>query len=534
MRSKLIVLLVWTLSLASPTSFAGAQEKSEKQAEGPPRLVIHADQGQHQISKHIYGHFAEHLGRCIYDGFWVGGNSAVPNTAGVRTDLINALKEIAIPNLRWPGGCFADNYHWRDGIGPVAQRPLRTNVWWDNAPETNAFGTHEFLNLCERLGAEPVIAGNVGSAPPSELADWVEYCNSDRGALADERKKNGRDKPWGVKYWGIGNESWGCGGNMTPEYYSDLVLRYSTFVRKHGTTQPIHIASGASDGDYNWTEVLMRAFRRKPEFSGLSLHHYTLPTGSWTGNKGSALKFEESQWASTMRNAWLMNDYVRRHADVMEVFDPANRVMLVVDEWGTWYDAEPGVSEGPLNQQNTIRDAVVAGMTLNIFNNYCRRVRMANLAQSVNVLQSVILTKGEKMLRTPTFHVMRMYKVHHDATLLPIELKSPEYKLGNITVPAVSASASRNSAGVVHLSLTNANPKEAVTLECLMRGASPRWQVSGEIITASDMAAHNDFGVPDRVKPAPFQGAKVSEGKLTVELPAKSVAVLKIEGAAAP
>lgn len=498
------------------------------------RLVVHVDQGEQQISRHIYGQFAEHLGRCIYDGVWVGGDSAIPNTDGVRTDVLDALQELAIPNLRWPGGCFADNYHWRDGIGPVDQRPMRTNVWWENAPEPNTFGTHEFLDLCERLGAEPVIAGNVGSGTPSELADWVEYVNSEDGALADERRKNGRDKPWGVKYWGIGNESWGCGGNMTPEFYADLMIQFTTFVRKHGDTQPIQIAAGASDDDYRWTEVLMRAYRRKSIFRGLSLHHYTLPTGSWQGDKGSALEFEEDHWASTIRNALLMDELVRRHAVVMEHFDPENRVMLVVDEWGTWYDRAEGASL--LYQQNTIRDAIVAGMTLNIFNNHCRRVRMANLAQAVNVLQSVILTRGEQMLLTPTYHVLRMYRPHQDATLLPVELESPDYSFRNVAAPALTASASRNEAGVIHLSLTNADPRQNITLNCRLDGVEAEqageWRITGEVITAREMAAHNEFGQEAAVKPAEFRGARIRDGAVVVAMPAKSVVMLTIEGVA--
>jgi alpha-N-arabinofuranosidase len=521
--------------LFSYLSTVGAQDQPAQPAAA--RLVIRADQGELQISRHIYGHFAEHLGRCIYDGLFVGGDSAMPNTDGVRSDVLAALKELSIPNLRWPGGCFADNYHWRDGIGPVDKRPLRTNVWWENAPEPNTFGTHEFLNLCERLGAEPVIAGNVGSAAPSELADWVEYVNSERGALADERRRNGRDKPWNVSFWGIGNESWGCGGNMTPEYYSDLVLRYSTFVRPHGGTRPVHIASGASDGDYRWTEVLMRAYRRKPEFQGLSLHHYTLPTGNW-GRKGSATRFDEGQWASTLRNAWRMDELVRRHAEVMDQADPQRRVMLVVDEWGTWYDAPRGEQNGLLYQQNTLRDALVAGITLNVFNNHCGRVRMANLAQTVNVLQAVILTRGEQMALTPTYYVMRMYRPHQDATMLPVVLESPPYAFGGATLPAVSASASRNAQGRIHISLTNANPRESVMLDCRLEdvaaGEGGQLQVSGEVITAGEMADFNDFGREPAVKPAPFRGAQLRDGGMAVELPAKSVVMLRIDGAARP
>jgi alpha-N-arabinofuranosidase len=495
------------------------------------RLVVRLDQGKHKISRHIYGHFAEHLGRCIYDGLWVGDDSDLANDEGVRADVIGALKEIRIPNLRWPGGCFADNYHWRDGIGPRDKRPLRTNVWWDNAPEPNHFGTHEFLNLCERLECEPVIAGNVGSGSPAELAQWVEYVNSDRGSLAEERRQNGRDKPWGVRYWGIGNETWGCGGNMTPEFYADLMLRFTTFVRPYSDTRPFPIASGASGGDYRWTEVLMRAFQRKPIFDGLSLHHYTLPTGNWD-RKGSATRFDEAQWASVMKNTMQMEELVQRHSKIMDEFDTAGRVALVVDEWGTWYDAEEGASG--LYQQNTLRDALVAAINLNIFNNHCSRVRMANIAQTVNVLQAMILTQGESMVLTPSYYVFLMYRVHQDATMLPTELESPQYAHGEISVPAVTVSASRDQDGKLHLSLTNANPDDNILIDCRFDGADVNladWQVSGQVLTSDRMGAFNDFGKDAEVKPADYDGVQVSKGRLSVNLPSKSVVMLSIDNA---
>lgn len=505
-----------------------------QEAQEPPtigKLVVHTDKGEDKINRHIYGHFAEHLGRCIYDGLWVGEDAKLANTSGVRSDVIAALKDIKIPNLRWPGGCFADSYHWRDGIGPRDKRPLRTNVWWDNAPEPNKFGTHEFLDLCEKLGCEPVIAGNVGSGTPAELAQWVEYVNSERGTLADERRANGRDKPWRVRYWGIGNESWGCGGNMTPEYYSDLMLRYTTFVKQFGGTRPFPIASGASDFNFHWTEVLMQAFRRKQIFDGLSLHYYTLPTGKWE-RKGSATRFEEDEWAAVMQKTLQMEDLVRRHSEIMDRFDRRNRVALVVDEWGTWYDPENGATG--LYQQNTLRDALVAGINLNIFNNHCKRVRMANIAQTVNVLQAMILTKGDEMVLTPSYFVFRMYKDHQDGTLLPIDLESPKYSHDATSIPAVTASASRDAEGVLHLSLTNANPNESVEVTCELAGTSAgkvsAAKIAAEVLTAERMAAYNDFGKAAEVTPVDFSGAKVENGKLSIDLPAKSVVMLRIEG----
>jgi alpha-N-arabinofuranosidase len=505
-------------------------------ADSTARIVIHVDQGQHQISRHIYGHFAEHLGRCIYDGLWVGKDSKVPNTDGVRSDVIAALKELAIPNLRWPGGCFADSYQWRDGIGPSENRPQRTNVWWGNAPESNAFGTHEFLDLCERLGCQPIIAGNVGSGTPAELADWVEYVNSEHGSLADERRANGREKPWGVRFWGIGNESWGCGGNMRPEYYADLMLRYTTFVRPHGRTHPFSIASGASDADYNWTEVLMKAYARKSIFDGLSLHHYTLPTGNWS-KKGSATQFEENQWASTIRNTLEMDELIKRHSEIMDRFDAKKRVSLAVDEWGTWYDPPESGEVSALYQQNSLRDALVVGINLNIFNNHCQRVRMANIAQTVNVLQAMVLTRGPEMVLTPSYYAFRMFRPHQDATMLPVELSSPQYVFGDVSIPALTASASHNDKGVIHLSLTNADPRQAISTACQLEGLDPehgkKWKVSGELLTANRMNAFNDFGKEPEVHPVEMTGLQIVDGVLSLNLPAKSVVVLRIENVAA-
>jgi alpha-L-arabinofuranosidase len=498
------------------------------------KLVIHVDQGKDKISRDIYGQFAEHLGRCIYDGFWVGSDSSVKNSGGVRDDVVAALKELGIPNLRWPGGCFADNYHWRDGIGPVDKRPERSNVWWGNVPESNRFGTHEFLEMCAQLGCEPVICGNVGSGSPQELEQWIEYVNADRGALADERRENGRARPWHVKFWGVGNESWGCGGNMRPEYYADLMDRFTTFMKPYGGTQPYCIAGGASGDDANWTDVLMKSYKRKQMFQGLSLHYYTLPTGDWN-HKGPAIAFEEDGWISTLKNTLKMEELVKRHSEVMDKYDPEAKVSLVVDEWGTWYDTADK-SDSALYQQNTLRDALAAGINLNIFNNHCHRVRMASIAQTVNVLQAMILTKGSEMVLTPTYQVFRMYKPHQDATMLPAELESPEYTYEKTKIPAMTAAASRDDKGVMHVSLTNADPHHAITLECRLAGAegakASDWKIGGQVLTADRMSAYNDFGKSPDVKPANFDGAKVKDGAVLIEVPAKSVVMLAIENVA--
>ncbi|MDP4088563.1 MAG: alpha-L-arabinofuranosidase C-terminal domain-containing protein, partial [Bacillota bacterium] len=367
------------------------------------KVIINTDIKKGKIDKNIYGNFAEHLGRCIYGGFWVGEDSDIPNVNGIRKDVVDALKELQLPVLRWPGGCFADEYHWRDGIGQAEKRPKMVNVNWGGVVENNHFGTHEFFELCKLLGAEPYICGNVGSGTVQEMREWIEYMTFDgESPMANLRAENGRKEPWNLKYFGVGNENWGCGGNMRPEYYADLYRRYSTFVRNFGENKIFKIAGGANTDDYNWTEVLMREAGRYMD--GLSLHYYTVPGDFWLG-KGSAVKFEEDEWFQTMAKSYRMDELLTKHSNIMDKYDPDKRVALVVDEWGTWFDVEPGTNPGFLYQQNTMRDALVASIHFNIFHDHCDRVRMTNIAQCVNVLQAVILTEGAKMIKTPTYHV---------------------------------------------------------------------------------------------------------------------------------
>jgi alpha-N-arabinofuranosidase len=488
------------------------------------RIVIHPYEGSVKISRHIYGHFSEHLGRCIYGGFWAGEDSPIPNIRGVRKDVVAALKKIKIPNLRWPGGCFADEYHWKDGIGPRETRPKMVNTHWGGVTEDNSFGTHEFLDLCAQLECEPYICGNVGSGTVQELSQWVEYCNFDGvSPMADLRRKNGRDAPWNVKFWGIGNESWGCGGNMTPEFYADNYRRYAVYARNYGT--PLYkIACGSHDDYYEWTKVLMEKCcgERGRLLDGLSLHYYTLP-GDW-GHKGSATVFDEGEWLLTMRKARRMDELLRKHGEIMDRYDPARKVGLVVDEWGTWFDVEPGTNPGFLYQQNTLRDALVAGIHLNIFNNYAERVFMANIAQTINVLQSVILTEGEKLILTPTYHVFDMYQVHQDAVKLPVFVESGDAAGG---VPALTASASVDDDGKIHVSLTNCSPQLEQTTVLELPGFLPK-AVSGKIITSAAMGDCNTFQKPNAVIPGEFKGAVISRSKLTVTLPAKSVVMLEL------
>jgi alpha-N-arabinofuranosidase len=496
---------------------------SVRAAQPTAQVTVRGDQPGPTVNRNIYGHFAEHLGRCIYEGIWVGEDSPIPNTRGIRNDVVAALKELDIPVLRWPGGCFADEYHWKDGIGPREKRPQMINTHWGGVVENNHFGTHEFLDLCEQLGAEPYICGNVGSGSVREMMEWVEYMTSDADSpMANLRRQNGREQPWRVRYFGVGNESWGCGGNMRPEYYADQFRRYSTFVKNYPGNRVFRIACGPNAADYAWTEVLMSQVGRRMD--GLSLHYYTIATGNWK-QKGSATKFDEAEWHATLRRTLTMDELITKHSEIMDRRDAEKRVGLIVDEWGTWYDVEPGTNPGFLYQQNTLRDALVAAMNFHIFHRHADRVVMANIAQTINVLQAMILTDKEKMLRTPTYHVFEMFKVHQGATFLPVELTTPVYALGDEKIPAASASATRDQSGVVHISLVNTHPHEALPVACRLEGISAG-SVAGRILTAPEMNAHNTFHQPDAVRPAPFQDIKLAGGVLELTLPPKSVVVL--------
>ncbi|MBD0831532.1 alpha-N-arabinofuranosidase [Aestuariibaculum sediminum] len=488
----------------------------------PTSISIQIDEQAPIISKHIYGHFTEHLGRCIYDGIYVGENSSIPNTNGVRNDIVKALKELQIPNLRWPGGCFADEYHWKDGIGPKAGRPNILNTHWGMVEENNGFGTHEFLDLCNLLGTEPYLAGNVGSGTVEELNDWVEYCNYDGNTdMANLRKENGQDKPWHVKYWGIGNESWGCGGNMTPEYFANLYRQHATYARNYPGASIKRVASGADADNYHWTEVMMRDVPHHMMW-GLSVHYYTR-TG-WPP-RGSATNFDEADYFLFMDHCLKMNEILDKHMAIMDKYDPKKRVALVVDEWGSWYAVEKGTNPGFAYQQNSMRDAMIAGVTLNIFNTRVDRIKMANLAQAVNVLQAAILTEGENILLTPTYHVMKMYAVHQDAQLLPLNFKSPKYTFEGKSLPAISASASKKD-GVVHISLVNidANKENTVEVDCEALGVS---DFTATIVTSDNLQDHNTFDNPNKVKVQGYNDFKFKKNKLTLTIPPFSVLMLE-------
>ena len=499
---------------------------SDLAAQQTVQLTLNMGAAKTKIDRNIYGHFSEHLGRCIYDGFWVADSMNVPKKDRIRLDIVEALKKIRIPNLRWPGGCFADEYHWRDGIGVRAQRPKMVNTNWGGVTEDNSFGTHEFLELCGLLDCEPYIAGNVGSGTVEEMSKWIEYLNFDgESPMAGLRKENGHPAPFNVKYWGVGNENWGCGGNMTAEFYADQYKRFASYCKKYPNARLRKVVSGANSGDYHWTEVMMQRIPAGLMW-GVGLHYYTLPTGNWRA-KGSATSFDEKEYFSTMKNCLHMDELVSRHSAVMDKYDSAKRVALVVDEWGIWTDVEPGTNPAFLYQQNSLRDALVAATTLNIFNNHADRVRMANLAQTVNVLQSLILTKGRQILLTPTYHVFDLYKVHQDATLVPVQFESPSYNSGSDRIPALNVSASRDSSGVIHISLVNLDPSKNISLRTSLSG---NWSsVSGQILSSKNLTDINSFEQPGTVRPSVFRGARKDKNDLVVDLPAKSVVMLEIK-----
>ena len=475
------------------------------------------------INKEIYGQFAEHLGTCIYGGIWVGENSPIPNTNGYRNDVLEAFRALHIPVLRWPGGCFADEYHWEDGIGPKENRPRMVNNNWGGTVEDNSFGTHEFFNLCEMLGIEPYLSGNVGSGTVEELANWIEYITAEDGPQAQLRKQNGREKPWHLKYLGVGNESWGCGGSFTPEYYADVYRRYQTYCRNFNGNKLYKIASGASDYDYNWTEVLMKKAANRMD--GISLHYYTV--AGWSGSKGAATKFSDEDYYWTLGKCLEIESVIKEHMRIMDKYDSKKRVGLMVDEWGTWWDEEPGTIKGHLYQQNTMRDAMVAALSLNIFHNLTERVKMANIAQIANVLQSMVLTKDKQMVLTPTYYVFKMYVPHQDATLIPLTLNTP-YRMvrANRLVPTISATASQKD-GIVTISLTNIDLAKPCEVEIPLKDIKFS-KVNGEILTAVDIHDYNDFGAPEKVTLKPFDKAKVSKDVLRLTLPAKSIVTISL------
>jgi alpha-L-arabinofuranosidase len=488
-------------------------------------VTIRADQPGPVINPNVYGQFAEHLGAGIYEGVWVGEKSNIPNTRGYRNDVIDALKNLRVPVVRWPGGCFADEYHWRDGIGPREKRPVKVNTHWGGVPETNEFGTHEFMAFAEMIGTKVYISGNVGSGSPQEMADWMEYMTSNTvSTLANERRKNGRDQPWDVHFFGIGNETWGCGGNMTPEFYANLFRQYATYVKAPRGKRPKIVASGGNDEHTVWVDVLTKNVQR--DMDAISHHYYTTPSGVWA-KKGNAIGFPEQEWISTFEHTMFIDKYITDNEKILEERDPQNRTALYVDEWGTWYSPEPGREPGFLYQQNTLRDALVAGLNFNIFHRHAKRVQMTNIAQMVNVLQAMILTDGPKMALTPTYHAFQMYIPFQGATFLPAEITTPNYSLGKNTVPAVSVSAARDPQGKLVLALVNLDAHREAVVTTRVTGAAAANAV-GRTLTAPAMDAHNTPAAPEVITPVKISGRK-EKGAIVLRLPAKSLTVVHLQ-----
>ena len=480
------------------------------------------------VAPEIYGQFAEHLGRCIYEGIWVGQDSPIPNTNGYRNDVLNAFKELEIPVLRWPGGCFADEYHWRDGIGPQENRPTMVNSNWGGTVEDNSFGTHEFFNLCEMLGIEPYLSANVGSGTVEEMAKWVEYITAPDGPMAKEREKNGRKEPWKLKYLGVGNESWGCGGEFTPEDYAGEYRRYQTYARNFGDNKLYKIASGASDYDYNWTNVLMKKAGRF--MNGLSLHYYTV--WDWK-DKGSATDFTDDLYYFTLGKALEIDTVIGRHKEIMDKYDPRKRVDLLVDEWGTWWNVEPGTNPGHLYQQNTMRDAMVAAISLNAIQKHADRVKMANIAQVANVLQAMVLTKGDQMIVTPTFYVFKMYNPHKGGRLIPLTIDTPttpvtsERKEYEREVPMISATATEKD-GVVTISIANTSLTDEADIDIPLKSLNVNKIQEAQILHSEKISDYNDFDSPDKVKPQIFKGAEIKNNSLKIKLPKASITTISL------
>lgn len=484
-------------------------------------LKINRENKLSKVSRNIYGHFSEHLGRCIYNGIFVGENSEIPNKNGMRSDVVEALKEIEIPVLRWPGGCFADEYHWKDGIGEKSERKKMINTNWGGVVEDNSFGTHEFFELCEQLGCEPYIAGNLGSGTVQELSEWVEYMTFDGvSPMADLRKKNGREKPWKLKYLGIGNENWGCGGNMRPEYYADEYKRYQSFCKNFSGNELYKVACGPSGDDYGWTDKLLENVK-SCHTSAISLHYYTIPTGDWS-HKGSATEFSDEEYYKTISSTLYMEQLVTKHSEIMDKHDPEGKIKLIVDEWGCWYDVEEGTNPGFLYQQNAMRDAIVAACNLNIFNNHSDRVTMANVAQVVNVLQSVVLTDGANIVKTPTFYVFKMFVPHHDATLVEAKIGNFETGTENVKVPALSCSVSESESGELFATVSNCSLDEDFEIEI---NASE--VIEAQIITADKPQDYNDFCAEEKVTLKAYDGYTEKDGETVLTVPKCSVVSVK-------
>ena len=523
MRTLLVILALITVAITPP--FMAAQKVE---------LTVDVSKAGAKIDRNIFGQFAEHLGRGVYEGIWVGPGSPIPNTRGIRNDVVAALKAIKAPNVRWPGGCFADEYHWRKGIG--SQRPETLNPNWGGVIEPNTFGTHEIMDFLDQIGAEAYLSVNVGSGTPQEAAEWLEYLTTAQPtALAKERAANGHPAPYKIAYLGIGNESWDCGGNMTPDYYLSQLKIYSRFVRNFNPAQQdkqrmLKIAVGPGGGEprfAEWTEAVMKAYQNHQwswDIDGLSLHSYTVVR--WPPAYAS-VGFGEKEYSQILKSTLEMEGLVSKYSAMMDKYDPQKKVALAVDEWGAWYAPLPGSTPGFLAQQNSVRDALIASLHINIFARHADRVRMANIAQMINVLQAMILTDKEKMVLTPTYYVYKMYVPFQDATFVPVTFNAGAYTHGEITLPHVDAIAAKDRAGRLWVEITNIDPNQPVEIEVSLVGVMPK-SAAGETLTASKVDSVNSFEASNTVVPKPIS-AKVQGGKLALKLEPKSVTVISVE-----
>jgi len=525
MRPLLVSFALIGLSLVAPATPAQKVD-----------LSVDVSKTGAKIDRNLFGQFAEHLGHGVYEGVWVGPDSTIPNTRGIRNDVVAALKAIKVPNVRWPGGCFADDYHWRNGIGPVGKRVETLNPNWGGVIEPNSFGTHEFMDFLGQIGADAYVSINVGSGTPREAAEWLEYMTAAQATtLAKERASNGHPAPYQVAYLGIGNESWDCGGNMTPDYYSSQMKIYSRFVRNYNPAQQekqqmLKIAVGPGGGEprwTEWTETIMKAYQQHTwswDINGLSMHNYTV--GNWD-HKFASTGFEENEYSQFLKLTLGMEDLINKHSVIMDKYDPEKKVALVIDEWGAWYAPLPGSNPAFLVQQSSQRDAVLAALNLNIFARHADRVRMANIAQMVNVLQAMIMTDKEKMVLTPTYYVFKMYVPFQDSTFVPVSFDAGTYSHGDISLPRVDAIAAKDKSGKLWLAITNLDPNQPLEIEASLAGITAK-SASGETLTAPKVDSVNTFEAPNTVVPKPVF-TKIQGGKLALKLEPKSVTVISVE-----
>ena len=469
------------------------------------RIEILLDEPLGTINPNMYGHFTEHLGGVIYDGVWVGPNSKVPNVDGIRKDLVDHMRKIKAPVIRYPGGCFADSYDWRDGVGPAEKRPRRTNFW--GGTEANQFGTDEFVHFCQLVGSQPYLAANVRSLPAAEFYRWVEYCNSPAKSttLADMRAAAGSADPYNVRYWGVGNESWGCGGNFTPQEYAVEFRRFATWVPDFNKDLAF-IASGPSDFSWDWTRGFLEEIIRKGpgqinSIYGLALHYYTWNlsrgrTKDWDAGKGDALKFDPVDWYELLREGQVIESLINGHWQVMEEFDHDHHIKLIIDEWGPWYRPGSEQTKGNILEQTpTLRDAVFSAMTLDIFHQHPEKIAMANCAQLINCLNSLYLAHEDKFCITPVGHVFDMYAAHQGAQSLRTIFSTPEIHYDRDSKQAsfagLKGSASLRDKDLV-LTVTNPHVSEPREATIAIRGASIQ-SATATVLSHTDLHAHNSL-----------------------------------------